>query len=84
MVCVAACPAENALQFALAPRKASITADKWQRRIIRPATFLAVLACIFFGLVLVAKMTGHWQTNLPREMYIDLVSHANEEAHPGM
>jgi polyferredoxin len=84
MACVAACPAENALQFALAPRKASITADKWQRRIIRPATFLAVLACIFFGLVLVAKMTGHWQTNLPREMYIDLVSHANEEAHPGM
>jgi polyferredoxin len=84
MACVAACPAENALQFALAPRKSLVTADRWQRRIIRPAAFVAVLACIFFGLVLVAKMTGHWQTNLPREMYIDLVSHANEEAHPGM
>ena len=83
MACVAACPAENALQFALAPRRALVPAERWQRRIIRPASFVAVLACIFFGLVLVAKMTSHWQTNLPCEMYIDLVSHANEEAHPG-
>jgi cell division protein FtsX len=44
----------------------------------------AVLACIFFGLVLFAKVTGHWQTNLPRAVYMDLVSHASDAAHPGM
>lgn len=84
MACVAACPAQDALQFSLVPRRASTTSERWRRRTIRPAAFVAALACIFFGLVLVAKATGHWQTNLPREMYIDLVSHANDAAHPGM
>jgi polyferredoxin len=84
MACVAACPAQDALQFSLVPRKAPSSSERWRRRAIRPLTFAAVLACIFFGLVLVAKARGHWQTNLPREMYIDLVSHANDAAHPGM
>ena len=84
MACVAACPAQDALQFALAPRKASTPAERWRQRAIRPLAFVAVLAYIFFGLVVVARATGHWQTNLPREMYIDLVSHANEASHPGM
>jgi polyferredoxin len=84
MACVAACSAQNALQFALAPRKASTPAEKWRGRVIGPAAFAAVLACIFFGLVGLAKATGHWQTNLPREMYIDLVSHAKDAVHPGM
>jgi polyferredoxin len=84
MACVAACPAQDALQFSLVPRKAPSSSERWRRRAIRPATFAAVLACIFFALVLVAKTTGHWSTNLPREMYIDLVSHANDAAHPGM
>jgi len=39
---------------------------------------------IFLGLVVVAKATGHWQTNLPRDMYMDLVSHSREASHPGM
>jgi ferric-dicitrate binding protein FerR (iron transport regulator) len=84
MVCVAVCQAQDALQFSLVPRKAPAPSERWRRRTIRPAAFVAVLACILFGLVLVAKATGHWQTNLPREMYIDLVSHANDAAHPGM
>jgi polyferredoxin len=84
MACVAACQAQDALQFSLAPRKAPTSAERRRTRAIPPAAQVAILACIFFGLVLVAKATGHWQTNLPREMYIDLVSHANDAAHPGM
>ena len=84
MACVAACQAQDALQFSLVPRKAPTSAERWRTRAIPPAALVAILACIFFGLVLVAKATGHWQTNLPREMYIDLVSHANDAAHPGM
>jgi polyferredoxin len=84
MACVAACPAQDALQFSLVPRKAPSSSERWRRRAIRPATFAAVLACIFFALVLVAKTTDHWSTNIPREMYIDLVSHANDAAHSGM
>ena len=84
MACVAACPAENALQFSLVPRNATTPAERWRRRVLSPFAVAAVLACIFLGLVVVAKATGHWQTNLPRDMYMDLVSHAREASHPGM
>jgi polyferredoxin len=84
MTCVAACPAQDALQFSLTPRKAATPAERWRRRTVRPIAVAAILACIFFGLVLFAKATGHWQTNLPRAVYIDLVSHSSNAAHPGM
>ena len=84
MACVAACPAQDALQFSLTPRKAATPAERWRRRTVRPMAVAAVLACIFFGLVLFAKATGHWQTNLPRAVYMDLVSHASDATHPGM
>jgi polyferredoxin len=84
MACVAACPAQDALQFSLAPRRSATPAERWRGRTIRPIAAAALLAFIFLGLVTLAKATGHWQTNLPRQMYIDLVSHASEAAHPGM
>ncbi len=84
MACVAACSAQDALQFSLVPKKAGTPAERWGRRALSPIAVASVLACIFFSLVVVAKTTGHWQTNLPREIYMDLVSHANDATHPGM
>ena len=84
MACVAACPAEDALHLSFAPRKAITPAGRWGRRALSPIAVAAALACIFLGLVVVAKATGHWQTNLPRDVYMDLVSHAREAGHPGM
>jgi polyferredoxin len=84
MSCVASCPAENALQFALPPRKEALSSARWYRRTIGPATVAAVLAYIFFGVVLWARATNHWQTNIPRSVYIHLVPHANTLSHPGM
>ena len=84
MACFAACPAENALQFSLIPRKAATPADRWRSRMLSPIVVAAALACIFLCLVVTAKATGHWQTNLPRDVYMDLVSHAREAGHPGM
>jgi ferredoxin len=83
MACVASCPAEGALQFSLVPRKAATPVERWRRRALSPSAVAAVIACLFLGLVVVAKATGHWQTNLPRDMYMDLVSHAREVRHPG-
>jgi hypothetical protein len=37
---------------------------------------------IFFGVVLLARMTGHWQTLVPRAVYMQLVPHADEVSHP--
>ena len=84
MACIAVCPAENALQFSLVPRKAATPAERWCRRALSPIVVAAALACIFLGLVVAAKASGHWQTNLPHEVYVDLVSHAREASHPDM
>jgi polyferredoxin len=84
MACVAACPAQDALQFSLVPRKALAPSQRWSRRALGPVGVTAVLAYIFFAMVLFARITNHWQTNLPRSVYQDLVPRANELTHPGM
>lgn len=83
MECVAVCPAENALQMALPPKRATAVADRWSRRVLGPAAVVGIMACIFFGLVLFAKATNHWQSNIPRDVYMHLVPNANAVAHPG-
>ncbi|MDE3186496.1 MAG: 4Fe-4S binding protein [Acidobacteriota bacterium] len=84
MICVAACPAENALQFALPPRRAAEPAQRWYRRAVRPLALTAVLAYIFLGLVLYARVTNHWQTPMPRSVYMQLVPNADTLSHPGV
>jgi polyferredoxin len=84
MACVAACPAENALQFALPPRRAAAPAQRWYRRALGPVAVTAALAYIFLGLVLWAHATGHWETDVPRDLYMRLVPRANSVTHPGI
>jgi hypothetical protein len=43
-----------------------------------------VLAYIFFGIVLYARVTDHWRSDLPREVYQQLVPRVSELSHPGM
>jgi polyferredoxin len=85
MECVAVCPAENALQFSLAPRNqvtnAIASASRWKGRALQPWTVAAALALLFFGLVGAARATGHWQTNLSREIYMELVPNAEHFEH---
>jgi hypothetical protein len=40
-----------------------------------------VLAVVFFGLIGAARATGHWQTNISRETYMDLVPNADRYDH---
>lgn len=84
MVCVAACPAENALQFALPPRKSPEAAQRWYRRSLSPMAVTCILAYIFFGIVLWARATDHWQTNIPREVYAHLIPRVRQISHPGL
>jgi polyferredoxin len=83
MACVAACSTQDALQFALPPRRVPAPAGRWFRRTVRPLAAAGVLAFIFLGFVLYARVTNHWQTNLPRSVYQELVPHANDAGHPG-
>jgi len=82
LACVAACPVDNGLQFALPARQASEPAARWRTRGLRPGTVAVVLAAIFFGAVLVARMTNHWQTYVPRHVYQQLVPNADAVSHP--
>ena len=82
MACVASCPVENALQLALPAAKAPDAAARWRGRVVTPRAVAAVLAVIFLGVVLLARMSGHWQTVLPRAVYMQLVPHADEVSHP--
>ena len=84
MACVSVCPAENALQLALPPRKATTAAERWRRRSVSPVAVCAILAYFFFGVVLFARATNHWQTNIPEQVYMHLVPRANQLTHPGM
>lgn len=69
--CVAVCPAKDALVIA-APRRRAIPA--W--------SMAAAIAVIFFSLVGYAKLSGHWDTQLPRQLYFQLVPRASELHHP--
>jgi hypothetical protein len=81
MECIAVCPAENALQMALMPRKAEMAAARWRGRVLRPRMVAAVLAIVFFGLIGAARLSGHWQTNVSREVYMQLVPNAENIDH---
>ena len=84
MECIAVCPAQNASQFSLPPRRTTEVSDRWRNLVLTPMAVTLVLACVFFGFVGFAKATGHWNTNLPRSLYMELVPNANHLSHPGM
>lgn len=69
--CVAACPVDQALILA-AP----------QRRAVPAWAVACGIAVLFFGLYGWALWTGHWHTNLPDRVYMELVPRANEFSHP--
>jgi polyferredoxin len=81
MTCIAACPAENALQFALPPHPLTTPATRWHNRSLQPRAVAAILAIIFFTLIGIARATGHWQTHISRDVYMQLVPHADSYTH---
>jgi len=82
MACVASCPVENALQLALPPRNAVEPEQRWRGLVVRPRTAVAILAVIFFGVILFARISGHWQTHVPDHVYQILVPNADQVSHP--
>ncbi|HWR36526.1 MAG TPA: 4Fe-4S binding protein [Clostridia bacterium] len=78
--CVAVCPAEGALQIAVG---VPLIAPKPQRR-LSPVALAAGIALVFLGLVGFAKTAGYWDTDIPRDLYMQLVPSANQASHPGL
>jgi polyferredoxin len=71
MECVAVCPAEGALEMA-GPLRRTI-----------PAWALAAgVAVVFVGIIAAAKLSGHWQTMIPDQVYFYLIPQAHRFVHP--
>jgi len=51
-------------------------------RTIPAWSMAAGIAIIFFGLISYAKLAGHWNTDLPKQVYLQLVPAASEQQHP--
>jgi polyferredoxin len=75
--CVAVCPAKDALAMVVP------LAHKGRARATIPAwAMAAAIVVLFFGLVGYAKLSGHWDTRLPQQVYFTLVPQAGEVQHP--
>jgi polyferredoxin len=83
MECVSSCGTQDALQFALPARRAATPAQRWAGRTLQPVAAVLVLAALFFGGVSVARLTHHWQTEVPSDVYRQLMPHVDEASHPG-
>ena len=75
MECVAVCPAKDALSLRL-------IGSGGARRQMRAWQVAAGIGLILFGLVAYAKLSDHWQTHLPPQVFLKLVPAANEQHHP--
>jgi polyferredoxin len=72
--CVAVCPAKETLIM-------SVPLGVRKRRAIPAWSMAAGIAILFLGVVGYAKVTGQWNTNLPKQVYLQLVPNADEQEH---
>jgi polyferredoxin len=70
--CVSACPVSGALNL------------RMRRRVVPGWAIAAGIALLFFGLVGLARSTGHWQSNISIDTYRELVPNASQFQHPGV
>ena len=89
MSCVDVCPAQDALQFSVRPLKKKAPngderaiARRWQGRKLTGAAVAVLLAVIVGGVIISAKISGHWQSSIPPKMYEFLIPRAQSLAHP--
>jgi len=78
MLCVAVCPAENALAL----EWPLVVARNRSARRMPGWAMAAAVAALFLGITGFAKATGHWNSAVPEVVYRQLVPHANEARHP--
>ena len=52
------------------------------RRVIPPALYAAAVVVVFFGILLAARVTGHWHSGVSGAEYLRIVPSLRGLAHP--
>jgi polyferredoxin len=73
--CVAVCPAKDTLAM-------SIPIGLRRRRPLPAWSMAAGIAVLVCGLIGYARVSKHWNTEIPKQIYLQLVSQAGEQQHP--
>lgn len=53
-----------------------------RRRRLPAWAIAAGIAAVFLGLVLAARVTGHWRTDVEPRVYLETIPRASELDHP--
>jgi polyferredoxin len=87
--CIEVCPAQDALQFSLPPKRiAAVNGDddkiarRWRRRKISGAAIAIVLLSIIGGSIAAARLSGYWHSQVPEWVYQELIPRAQMLRHP--
>lgn len=71
LTCVSVCPARGALDISLT-----------KKRKINPFVYLVLVVAVFFGIIGIAKLTGHWHSNVSYEDYKTILPYIHTLNHP--
>lgn len=71
LTCVSRCPAPGALDAAVPGR-----------RTVAPALYAALVAAVFWGLIVAARITGHWESGVSAAEYQRIVPNLESVSHP--
>jgi polyferredoxin len=74
MTCVSVCPAAGALDLTIGLRRRHAAVPPW--------ALAAAIVILFAGIVFSAQRAGHWRTDLPDEVYRELIPNSATYAHP--
>jgi polyferredoxin len=82
--CAKACPSALPVDRLITIRSAECTGclSAPRRRRVPAWAVAAGVAALFAGICGYAQWSGHWHTNLPSRVYLELIPHANEFTHP--
>lgn len=72
--CVKSCPVKGTLEFSTSPSRGKTLTFNPQRAAI-------AIVMVWFMVIAVAKITGHWETGIPPEMYKILIPQADQFIH---
>jgi polyferredoxin len=71
LTCVSHCPAKGALDVALP-----------KRRVVNPVIFGVLIIAVFFGAIVMAKMSGNWESSISYDEYRRIIPQSRQLDHP--